>query len=205
MFLRILSCKHIFFFKVPACFHRSFIRLCLTRVSMLGPFDAAITRWLLSGGGGLKLCSTHECLFPHVELAWALGSQGGKGELIICWLCGLASLSAQICMLMSWGRSTMFGPAIGRANQGGRGGSKPRCCMFEQTPRGQDDGGGGDGRGEPALCRCCCFLQRNSTLTNGGWRFGINCIIVYMQLLVNISCISTAIFTICTFFFKSKR
>lgn len=33
-----------FFFKVPACFHGSFIRLCLTRVSMLGPFDAAITR-----------------------------------------------------------------------------------------------------------------------------------------------------------------
>lgn len=46
----------------------------------------------------------------------------------------------------------MFGPAIGRANQGGRGGSKPRCCMFEQTPRGQDDDGGGEGGGGNQRC-----------------------------------------------------
>lgn len=42
-----------------------------------------------------------------------------RGGLIICWLCSLVSLSTQICMLMSWGSSAVFGSAVGRANQEG--------------------------------------------------------------------------------------
>lgn len=169
MFLNILSCKH-FLFKVPACFHWSFVRLCLTWVCISGPFDAALTRRVRRVGP--ELCSTHECLFPHVELAQAQGSRGGRwwegaggyGGLIICWLCCLAMLSTQICMLMSWGRCTVFGSAVGRANQEGSRRVKTQVLQVRAEPMSARRWWWW--QREPALCRCSCFLQPNSTRTN---------------------------------------
>lgn len=123
------------------------------------------------------------------------GGARGTGGLIICWLCCLAMLSTQICMLMSWGRCTVFGSAVGRANQEGSRRVKTQVLQVRAEPMSARRRWWW--QREPALCRCSCFLQPNSTRTNGC--FWINYIIVYMQLLVNTACISTAIFTIYTF------